>query len=90
MALFEKYGESTTVEFLRMNDSEQREVVEEVRGIPLIQERFRIFDMIEPDAMHRRPDVEDLAISTGKGKGVRKKWDNWCQGHKGEEWGRNE
>ena len=61
-AIFELCGRQVDVEFVGMSESERRDVAEEVQGIPLIQERFRVFDMEQPNTIHRRLDVEELAV----------------------------
>jgi hypothetical protein len=82
MALFDTYGEDVTVEFVSMNERERRESIDEEGGIPVVRDRFQVFETGEPHEMQRRTDVEQIAIATGRGKGVRKAWETWGQSEK--------
>jgi hypothetical protein len=65
VALFDAYGDDVAVEFVPMNQMERQESTEEVKGIRLVRDRIRVFEVSDSDGIRRRPDIEQTAVSRG-------------------------
>ncbi len=64
-ALFDAYGDEVAVEFKPMNEMERRESTDETKGLRLVRDRFRVFEVSDSDVITRRPDIEQTAVSRG-------------------------
>jgi hypothetical protein len=63
--LFDTYGGDVTVEFMAMSELERRASTEESAPVPIVRDRFQVFDIGEASGMQRRPDVEQAAVAAG-------------------------
>jgi hypothetical protein len=63
--LFNTYGDDVTVEFMAMSELEQRASTEESAAVPIVRDRFQVFDIGEANETRRRPDVEQAAVAAG-------------------------
>lgn len=70
ISIFNKFGDNVKLNFMIMDEHEKQEATLMEQGIALVQDRFYIFEEIQPCQMIRRSDVEQLAIATARGGGV--------------------
>jgi hypothetical protein len=63
--LFNTYGDDVTVEFMAMSELERRASTEESAPVPIVRDRFQVFEIGEATGTRRRPDVEQAAVAAG-------------------------
>ena len=63
--LFDVYGDDVTIEFVAMSELDRRVSTEKTAAVPVVRDRFQVFEMQEATGARRRPDVEQAAIAAG-------------------------
>lgn len=63
--LFDAFGDEVSVEFMAMNELERRASTEETAPVPVVRDRFQVFDIGAETGTRRRPDVEQAAVAAG-------------------------
>lgn len=63
--VFDAFGDEVTVAFVAMTEAERRESLDESGEIPLVRDRFQVFEVRAPAEARRRPDIERAAIAAG-------------------------
>jgi hypothetical protein len=63
--LFDAYGDEVTFEFVAMSEMERRASTEESAAVPVVRDRFQVFEIHEATGARRRPDVERTAVAAG-------------------------
>jgi len=61
--LFDIYGDNVTIEFVAMTEMERRASTDESALVPIVRNRFQIFETGVATAIQRRPDVEQALIA---------------------------
>jgi hypothetical protein len=65
ITLFDAYGDDVTVEFVAMNEAERTGSTDKSGAIPMVKDRFQVFEVRHPAEARRRPDIEDAAVAAG-------------------------
>jgi hypothetical protein len=63
--LFDAYGDDVIIEFMAMDETERRESTDESEAVPIVRDRFQVFEMQKAAEARRRPDIEQAAIAAG-------------------------
>lgn len=63
--LFDAYGDGASIRLALMDEREKAASTEEVDGLQLVRERFRILE-VRPGGTRRRTDLEQAAVASGQ------------------------